>query len=243
MHAVTVELATVQLGTGRFIAGQIATAADVGATPLHAQLSMYAVLLRPKGAFCFWKNIAFHDLTVYFSTHGSTCRHLGCMRLGPMNRCRSDFTFDSITPITIWKYFIQACDWLEYLSFPCITILTREPGQGLAGQRACRFLDPQILATPALPLPTRRLIIVSNVLPIRGKRVSGCWEFEWDEDALVAAAKEGIPEDLDVVYVGQLSVDIEPEAQEEVAAELKQLYNCAPVFINEDLKDKFYKVR
>lgn len=34
-----------------------------------------------------------------------------------------------------------------------------------------------------------RLIIVSNVLPIRGKKEAHGWEFEWDQDALVAQAK------------------------------------------------------
>lgn len=51
------------------------------------------------------------------------------------------------------------------------------------------------------------------------------------------------PQDLDVMYVGQLSVDVEPEAQEEVAAELRRGFGCAPVFIAEDLKEKYYKVR
>lgn len=35
-----------------------------------------------------------------------------------------------------------------------------------------------------------RLIIVSNVLPIRAKRQEPAgWQFEWDQDALVAQAK------------------------------------------------------
>lgn len=34
-----------------------------------------------------------------------------------------------------------------------------------------------------------RLIIVSNHLPLRVKRGATDWEFEWDEDALVAQAK------------------------------------------------------
>lgn len=34
-----------------------------------------------------------------------------------------------------------------------------------------------------------RLMIVSNVLPIRAKRLPEGWDFEWDEDALVAQAK------------------------------------------------------
>lgn len=40
-------------------------------------------------------------------------------------------------------------------------------------------------------LYTLRLIIVSNQLPIRAKRGVAGWEFEWDEDALVAQAKVG----------------------------------------------------
>lgn len=32
-------------------------------------------------------------------------------------------------------------------------------------------------------------MIVSNVLPIRAKRLPEGWDFEWDEDALVAQAK------------------------------------------------------
>lgn len=58
------------------------------------------------------------------------------------------------------------------------------------------------------------MIIVSNVLPIRAKRGDDGWDFEWDEDALVAAAKEGIPEEFDVVYVGSLSVDVDIMEQE-----------------------------
>lgn len=34
-----------------------------------------------------------------------------------------------------------------------------------------------------------RLIIVSNHLPLRVKRATTSWEFEWDEDALVGQAK------------------------------------------------------
>lgn len=39
------------------------------------------------------------------------------------------------------------------------------------------------------PLPCCRLIIVSNQLPIRAKPTEDGWDFEWDEDALVAQAK------------------------------------------------------
>jgi hypothetical protein len=46
-------------------------------------------------------------------------------------------------------------------------------------------------AAPGLTAqPNRRLLIVSNHLPVRMKSsAAGGWEFEWDEDALVAQAK------------------------------------------------------
>ena len=84
-------------------------------------------------------------------------------------------------------------------------------------------------------------MIVSNQLPIRARREGNAWEFEWDEDALVAQAKAGLPEEYDVVYVGGLSVDVDVMEQEEVAAALKAQHNCAPVFIAPELKDKYYK--
>jgi hypothetical protein len=53
------------------------------------------------------------------------------------------------------------------------------------GLRAAR-----ITLVPCGNVPRGRLIIVSNQLPVRVKRgASGAWEFEWDEDALVAQAK------------------------------------------------------
>eukprot|EP00198_Chlamydomonas_reinhardtii_P008729 XP_001698066.1 trehalose-6-phosphate synthase/phosphatase [Chlamydomonas reinhardtii] len=88
-----------------------------------------------------------------------------------------------------------------------------------------------------------RLIIVSNHLPLRVKRATTSWEFEWDEDALVGQAKAtgGIPSDLEVMYVGSLPVDVALEEQDAVAAQLKRLYNCCPVFMEKELKEKFYK--
>ncbi|KAG2502215.1 hypothetical protein HYH03_000701 [Edaphochlamys debaryana] len=88
---------------------------------------------------------------------------------------------------------------------------------------------------------TARLIIVSNHLPLRTKRGASGWEFEWDEDALVGQAKEGVPSDLEVMYVGSLPVEVAVEEQDAVAAQLKRLYNCCPVFIEKDIRDKFYK--
>ncbi|KAG1664974.1 hypothetical protein FOA52_001986 [Chlamydomonas sp. UWO 241] len=91
------------------------------------------------------------------------------------------------------------------------------------------------------PPVSNRVIIVSNHLPLRTKRGTSGWEFEWDEDALVAQAKEGAPAGLEVVYVGTLPVAVPLEEQDAMAEELKAKFQCVPVFIEQDLKDKYYK--
>lgn len=64
-------------------------------------------------------------------------------------------------------------------------------------------------------LSARRLIFVTNHLPLKVSKddVSG-WNFEWDPDALVLQAKEGLPEEMEAVYVGCLPVEIEGHEQE-----------------------------
>ncbi|GBF93527.1 hypothetical protein Rsub_06660 [Raphidocelis subcapitata] len=60
-----------------------------------------------------------------------------------------------------------------------------------------------------------RLIIVSNVLPVRQRRDGADWVFELDEDSLVAQAKEGIPDEYEVVYVGCTPSDVDIMEQEQ----------------------------
>lgn len=40
------------------------------------------------------------------------------------------------------------------------------------------------------------------------------WSFEWDEDALIIQAKEGLPEEMEAVYVGCLPVEVEGHEQD-----------------------------
>lgn len=63
---------------------------------------------------------------------------------------------------------------------------------------------------------------MSNHLPLRMKRdpIQG-YSFEWDEDALIAQAKEGLPDDMDAVFVGCLPVEVEGHEQE------VSFFNCA----------------
>jgi trehalose 6-phosphate synthase/phosphatase len=67
------------------------------------------------------------------------------------------------------------------------------------------------------------------------------WVFELDEDALITQAKEGLPDDVEAVYVGCLPVEVEGDEQEEVAQQLMTQFNCHPVFLGAELKNNYYK--
>lgn len=67
---------------------------------------------------------------------------------------------------------------------------------------------------------------MSNHLPLIVKRdeVHGL-TFEWDEDALIAQAAEGLPEDTEAVYVGCLPVEVEGHEQD-VSDFKNKLFHC-----------------
>ena len=68
-----------------------------------------------------------------------------------------------------------------------------------------------------------RMIIVGNQLPIRAHRRSdgkGGWNFSWDEDSLLLQLKDGLREDVEVIYVGSLKEEIDPSEQDDVAQTL-----------------------
>mmetsp|Transcript_24411 Transcript_24411/g.46252 ORF Transcript_24411/g.46252 Transcript_24411/m.46252 type:complete len:852 (+) Transcript_24411:471-3026(+) len=94
----------------------------------------------------------------------------------------------------------------------------------------------------------RRLVLVSNQLPLKVVcRDAPNYVFDWDEDALLYQAKNGIlvcgkdDADFDVMFIGQLGVDIEPQHQDEVSASLMARFNCAPVFLPFEVKERYYK--
>mmetsp|Transcript_34490 Transcript_34490/g.97716 ORF Transcript_34490/g.97716 Transcript_34490/m.97716 type:complete len:872 (+) Transcript_34490:312-2927(+) len=88
-----------------------------------------------------------------------------------------------------------------------------------------------------------RVVIVANHLPLRAKRTvdDTSWDFEWDEDALTAQAQEGFSSETSVLYVGCLPVEIDPRDEETVTTILAHEFNCVPVFLGKDLKEKYYK--
>ncbi|XP_050231246.1 alpha,alpha-trehalose-phosphate synthase [UDP-forming] 5 [Mercurialis annua] len=88
-----------------------------------------------------------------------------------------------------------------------------------------------------------RMIIVGNQLPLRAHRSpdgSGGWCFSWDEDSLLLQLKDGLGEDLEVIYIGCLKEQIDPSEQDDVAQTLLETFKCVPAFIPPELFSKFY---
>lgn len=67
---------------------------------------------------------------------------------------------------------------------------------------------------------------MSNHLPLRVSKGATDWNFEWDDDALIAQAKEGLPEDMEALYVGCLPVEVDPQDQDVSIWRAQQLCNC-----------------
>ncbi|KAL8104106.1 alpha,alpha-trehalose-phosphate synthase [UDP-forming] 5-like [Apium graveolens] len=91
-------------------------------------------------------------------------------------------------------------------------------------------------------ISTERMIIVGNQLPLRAHRRSdgGGWNFSWDEDSLLRQLKDGLAEDVEVIYVGCLKEEIDPNEQEDVAQTLLETFKCVPAFVPPDLFSKYY---
>lgn len=87
-----------------------------------------------------------------------------------------------------------------------------------------------------------RIIIVANQLPIKAKRRpdNKGWSFSWDEDSLLWQLKDGLPEDMEVLYVGSLRVDVDSFEQDDVSQLLLERFKCVPAFLPPDILSKFY---
>lgn len=83
-----------------------------------------------------------------------------------------------------------------------------------------------------------RMIIVGNQLPLRAHRRQDGeegWNFSWDEDSLLLQLKDGLGEDVEVIYVGSLKEEIDPSQQDDVAQTLLETFKCVPAFIPPEL--------
>ncbi|CAH8339673.1 unnamed protein product [Eruca vesicaria subsp. sativa] len=86
-----------------------------------------------------------------------------------------------------------------------------------------------------------RMIIVASHLPLKAeRRKNGNWSFTWDQDSLFLHLKNGLPEDMEVLYIGSLTVDVDPHEQDEVAQILLEKFKCVPTFFPPDLQSKFH---
>ncbi|KAK8551454.1 hypothetical protein V6N12_040092 [Hibiscus sabdariffa] len=87
-----------------------------------------------------------------------------------------------------------------------------------------------------------RIIIVANQLPVKAKRRpdNKGWSFSWDNDSLLLQLKDGLPEEMEVLYVGSLRVDVDPNEQDDVSQLLLDRFKCVPAFLPLDILTKFY---
>lgn len=88
-----------------------------------------------------------------------------------------------------------------------------------------------------------RMIIVANHLPLKAKRRpdNEGWTFSWNEDSILYRLKDGLPEEMEVQYVGSLCVDVDPIEQDDVSTYLLEKFQCVPTFIPPNLMEKYYE--
>lgn len=89
-----------------------------------------------------------------------------------------------------------------------------------------------------------KMIIVGNQLPLRAHRVTEGdkerWSFSWDEDSLLLPLKDSFGEDIEVIFVGCLKEQIDPNEQDDVSQILLESFKCVPAFIPPELFTRFY---
>ncbi|KAL4310695.1 hypothetical protein GQ457_01G046910 [Hibiscus cannabinus] len=87
-----------------------------------------------------------------------------------------------------------------------------------------------------------RIIIVANQLPVIAKRRpdNKGWNFSWDDYSLLLQLKDGLPEEMEILYVGSLRVDVDPNEQDEVSQHLLDKFKCVPAFLPPEIFTKFY---
>ncbi|KAJ3681689.1 hypothetical protein LUZ60_014262 [Juncus effusus] len=96
----------------------------------------------------------------------------------------------------------------------------------------------------------QKLIVASNQLPIKiHKRTdigtstgTSNYFFTWDEDSLLLQLKDGFDSNLEIIYVGFLTLkeEFSTKEQEELSQTLIEKFNCVPVFVPAETFAKFY---
>ncbi|KAI7750118.1 hypothetical protein M8C21_024671, partial [Ambrosia artemisiifolia] len=95
-------------------------------------------------------------------------------------------------------------------------------------------------------LTADRLIVVANQLPLKAIREVDektgelSWDFTWDESSLYRHIKDGLPDEMEVIYVGSLKAEIDPSEQDDVSQILLERFKCVPAFLPPSILDKYY---
>ncbi|CAN6478984.1 unnamed protein product [Victoria cruziana] len=99
-----------------------------------------------------------------------------------------------------------------------------------------------VSSDPPSSIVQERIIIVANMLPIRARKAQDNrgWSFSLDKDSLLLQLKDGLGEDVEVIYVGCLKEDIPLSEQDEISQYLLETFKCVPAFISPDLFSRFY---
>ncbi|XP_019193503.1 PREDICTED: probable alpha,alpha-trehalose-phosphate synthase [UDP-forming] 7 [Ipomoea nil] len=110
----------------------------------------------------------------------------------------------------------------------------------------CEFEDEQtnsVASDNQSSLVCDRMIIVANQLPLKAKRRpdNEGWSFSWNEDSILFRLKDGLPEEMEVQYVGSLCVDVDPIEQDDVSSYLLEKFQCVPTFLPPSLMEKYYE--
>lgn len=92
-------------------------------------------------------------------------------------------------------------------------------------------------------LSQERIILVAHILPLHAQRRADNlgWTFFWDEDSLLLQLRDGLPAEMEVLYIGCLKEEVEVSEQDEVAATLFENFNCVPAFFDSDVRSRFYQ--
>ncbi|KAK1420389.1 hypothetical protein QVD17_21945 [Tagetes erecta] len=105
--------------------------------------------------------------------------------------------------------------------------------------------DDDIVSSDAPSDATNRLIVVSNQLPIIATRKTNenggyFWDFTWDESSIYMHVKDGLPETLEIFYVGTLRADVDPTEHDDVSKMLLDGFNCVTVFVPPTKWSQYY---
>lgn len=102
--------------------------------------------------------------------------------------------------------------------------------------------DESVSTEASVMSEENRMLVVAHILPLNAKkRADGNgYIYDWDKDSSLFTLKDGLPEEMEVIYIGCLKVEVDDADQDEVAAFLLDNFNCVPAFLPQDLKYRFY---